>query len=303
MKRLVASSLIILGSASVGLSEELLREISWAEREKTGQLPSGEVVSGQPPAPTEQLRIENREDSPKSVTLLVLDNPGITQRQYAVTGQIRCEGVRGKSYLEMWSHFPDGGRHFTRALARSGLLQSLEGSCPWRPFSLPFSVAPGAGLPTTLVVNLKFVGRGTVYLSPLRLVQYDDREDPWAIRGQWWDDQTAGAVGGILGTVLGCLGGLIGSLSVRGKARQLVLGLVGTVCALGVVCLGAGAVALGCRQPYAVWFPLLLMGVLGTALMGGMLPSVRRRYQQVELRKMEAADAVADTMVPRDAPS
>lgn len=291
MRRLIAGSLVVLGCASVGLSEELLREISWAELKKAGQLPGAEIFSGQPPAPTDQLKIENHQDAPQAVTLLVLDDPGITQAQYAVTGQVRCESVQGKGYLELWSHFPDGSRAFSRTLARSGLLQDLEGSSAWRPFSLPFSLAGRTDRPSRLVVNVVLPGRGTVYLGPLRLAQYADDQDPLRVAGQWWREQTAGMVGGILGSVLGCLGGLVGGLSGMGKARRLVLGLMATTCALGVVSLAVGVVALICRQPYAVWFPPLMVGVLATVIMGGLLPSVRRRYEELELRRIAAADA------------
>jgi hypothetical protein len=191
----------------------------------------------------------------------------------------------------MWSRFPDGSRAFSRTLADSGLLQDLEGSCPWRPFSLPFSLAGRTDRPTTLAVNVVLPGRGTVYLSPPRLVQYADNEDVIRVSGQWWGEQTAGAVGGLLGTVLGCLGGLVGALSGLGKARRLTLGLMAATFAFGVVCLGTGVAALICRQPYAVWFPPLMIGGLSTVLMGALLPSIRRRYEELELRKIAAADA------------
>jgi hypothetical protein len=291
MPRLILASLLVFGCASVGLSEELLREISWAELKAAGQLPEGEILPGQPPAPAEQLRIENHQDGPQTVTLLVLDDPGITQAQYAVTGQVRYEGVQGRGYLELWSHFPDGSRAFSRTLGRSGLLQDLEGSSAWRPFSLPFLLAGRTDRPTRLVVNVVLPGRGTVYLGPLRLVQYADDQDPLCVAGQWWGDQTAGVVGGILGSVLGCLGALVGTLSGMGKARRLVLTLMGTTAVAGLVSLGVGAVALISGQPYAVWFPLLLVGALSVAIMGGSLPVVRRRYAEIELRRMAAADA------------
>ena len=291
MKRLIASSLILLGCTSAAFSEEVLREISWAKLKEAGELREGELVHGQPPAPAEQLKIENPEDGTKSATLLVLDNPGITNSQYAITGRVCCEGVQGKGYLEMWNHFADGRAYFTRTLARSGLLQDLEGSSPWRPFSLPFTVTPRTDRPTKLVVNVVFPGRGTVYLSPLRLVEYADHENPWAVAGAWWADRTGHLAGGILGAILGCLGGLIGTLAGVGRARRLVLGLMRAICGLGVLFLGVGVAALLCGQPYGVWYPPLLIGILCTVIMGGLIPQVRRRYEQTELRKITAIDA------------
>lgn len=60
----------------------------------------------------------------------------------------------------------------------------------------------------------------------------------------------------------------------------------------GVVCLIGAMVALIQSQPYVVYFPLLLIGVLGTVIMGSVLPIVRKRFADVELRRMEAMDAV-----------
>ena len=106
----------------------------------------------------------------------------------------------------------------------------------------------------------------------------------------WWSDQTAGWIGGIGGSVLGCLGGLIGTLAGAGKARRLVLALAQAMLAFGVVCLVAAGVALISRQPYAVWYPLALGGGVCTLVMGSLSPGLRRRYAEIELRKMAAMD-------------
>ena len=301
MRSLIASSLIaVLGCSSAGFGEEVLREISWAELKEAGQLPVGQLESGEAPAPAGQLKIENQEDAPKTFTLLVLENPGITESQYAVTGRVRCEGVQGKGYLEMWNHFPDGSHFFSRTLAQSGLLQNLEGSCPWRPFSLPFVVAPRTDRPTTLVVNVVLPGRGTVYLGGLRLAQYADNENPPAIAGAWWDDRTGGWIGGILGAILGCLGGLIGVLAGVGKARRLALWLTTALFLTGLLLVAVGIVAAVQSQPYGIWYPILLLGAISSAVCGGMLPVVRRRYEQLELRKMAAIDAAPSGTAHRE---
>jgi hypothetical protein len=296
--RLIAAMLIVLGSASVGMGEEVLREISWRELKEEGKLAVGQLETGQPPAPVEQLKIENPDDAPRTFALLVIDDPGISEAQYAVMGRVRCEDVKGQGYLEMWNHFADGSQFFSRTLAQSGLLQSLEGSCPWRPFSLPFFAAPRTDRPTSLVVNVVLPSRGTVYLSPLRLAQYADGEDPLAVAGQWWSDRTGGLIGGILGAILGCIGGLIGILAGMGKARRLVLGLMGATCVFGLVSLAIGLVALLLHQPYGVSYPLVLVGVLCTVIMGTQLRTVRRRYERLELRRMTAIDAALSSTGP-----
>jgi len=297
MRRLIASSLIVLACISSGYGEEVLREISWSNLKEAGQLPGGDLQQGTPPAPLEQLKIENPSDQPKTIQLLVLEEPGISTSKYALVGQVRCEDVKGKGYLEMWNYFADGSHFFSRTLGQSGLLQNLEGSCPWRPFALPFFMGKRTDRPTRLVVNVVLPGRGTVVLGPLRLVQYSADENPLAVAGAWWDDQTGGLIGGILGAVFGCLGGLIGTLGGTGKFRGLTIGLARTTCFLGVLLCAVGLIALLQSQPYAVWFPLVLTGFILTSVMGGSLPVIRNRYQQIELRKMTAAD----TEPPRSA--
>ena len=125
---------------------------------------------------------------------------------------------------------------------------------------------------------------------------------PLQADGAWWDDRTGGMIGGILGTVVGCLGGLIGGLGGTGKARRLVLGLMKAAILAGVLLAAVGVTALVYSQPYAVWYPLLLTGVLCCAIMGSLLPVLRRRYEQAELRKMAAFDAAPGPAGPDSAP-
>jgi hypothetical protein len=60
--------------------------------------------------------------------------------------------------------------------------------------------------------------------------------------------------------------------------------------ASGLASLAVGLVALALDQPYAVWYPLLLMGVLDPVLAFSLLPSARRRFEEIELRRMRALD-------------
>jgi len=130
-----------------------------------------------------------------------------------------------------------------------------------------------------------------VAVGPVRLVAYDDGEDPLAVGGAWWSGSVGGIVGGVFGVVFGCLGGVIGWLSHKGKARAFVLTTVKTMFAVGTASLVLSVVALVCGQPYAVYYPPLLVGILLTILPLGLLGAVRKMYEQAELRKMEALDA------------
>ena len=107
----------------------------------------------------------------------------------------------------------------------------------------------------------------------------------------WWSDRDAGLIGGIGGGVLGLLGGLIGSLGGCGKARWLVLPLTAILAVLGIASLVTGVIALTLGQPYAVWYPLLLAGLVLSIVMDPMFFLLRWAYQQREFRKMAALDA------------
>jgi hypothetical protein len=107
----------------------------------------------------------------------------------------------------------------------------------------------------------------------------------------WWSDRDAGWIGGIGGSTVGMLGALIGILCGCGIARRLVLTLMAVLIGLGVLSLLVGLIALALGQPYAVYYPLLLIGIILAAVCGGNYPTIRRRYEQNELRKMAALDA------------
>jgi hypothetical protein len=107
----------------------------------------------------------------------------------------------------------------------------------------------------------------------------------------WWSSRQAGLIGGIGGSVFGCLGALIGILGGRGKARRFVVGLLWAIATSGTLSLVTGVVALICSQPYHVYYPLVLGGGLLVIIPLSLLRTLRRRYAQIELRKMSAMDA------------
>ena len=116
---------------------------------------------------------------------------------------------------------------------------------------------------------------------------------PESAPGAWWGDRTAGLFGGIGGSIIGCLGALMGTLASLGRGRRLVLSLAITMPFCGAACLVLGIVAVGAGQPYAVYYPLLLGGIIMTVVFAGCLPTVRKRYEEIELRKMTAMDVGA----------
>ena len=76
----------------------------------------------------------------------------------------------------------------------------------------------------------------------------------------------------------------------RGRHRTLVLSIWTAVLAMGIICLVACAVGLAVGQPSHVFRPLLVVGVVVTVVFGATFDSIRRAYQEAELRKTIARD-------------
>jgi len=51
-----------------------------------------------------------------------------------------------------------------------------------------------------------------------------------------------------------------------------------------------GVVALVTAQPYAVYYPLLLIGIILVVVFGKMRGSLSARYEQLELKRMQSMD-------------
>lgn len=263
-------------------SERVVEEVSWERFQKEGHLLSGELM-------TEEnsglvcLKVIHSSSGPVTLPLAVLEAPQITRSDYALVGQLRYEDVEQEGYLETWNYFGETEKYFSRTLSPIGPMGVLSGSSGWRPFRLPFFTNDNAKHPSKIEVNLVLPGKGTVYLSEIRLVQ----------SSSWWSDQSGGWLGGILGCLgglFGILGGISGSLASKGKGRGLAFGTLYTMAGLGGLLLMLGLSSLSLSQPYHVYYPLLLGGVLFTALGLGLIPQLKRTFVQAELRKMKAMD-------------
>jgi len=292
---------LVLTVAAVAPAAETVHEVDWTAVQIGAR--DFQVVPATPPGLREEVRrlghepadfpcarITNPTAASRTARVLVLDAPGVSQATYAVTGQVRYESVGGEGYLEMWSVFPGGKRHFSRTLAAQGPMARLHGTAGWRWFCLPFSVTSGGQRPHRLILNVVLPRGGTVELGPLKLTQYAPGEDPLQQPGHWWSERAGGLLGGLLGVLLGTLGAAIGALSCSGKYRGLVLGLLLAGIVFGAVLLAVGAAAVVAHQPYGVYYPLLLAGGLAAALCAVLRPGVRRRYDEQELRRMSAQD-------------
>ena len=75
----------------------------------------------------------------------------------------------------------------------------------------------------------------------------------------------------------------------KGKGRTFVLGAFTLMFVIGVGHLVVGLYVLSVGQPYGIWYPLVLIGFLLTVLFTALKPVVRKRYDEAEARRMEAA--------------
>ena len=107
----------------------------------------------------------------------------------------------------------------------------------------------------------------------------------------WWTVQQSGMIGGIGGALIGVLGAALGCSGVlvqRGKCKPLVMGILAFMIVVGLATLCTAFVALAQKQPYHVWYVLLMGGLLSACLPGGLMPVILARYKAAERRRLEA---------------
>lgn len=222
-------------------------------------------------------------DGPVTYELVDQADPEVHGDSYSVRVDVRYENVAGPAYVEMWSHFADGGAYFSRTLAESGPQGAMSGDSDGRTLEAPFFLN-GADAPERIVVNVVLPGTGRVWVDGFELE---------GIGGPapWFTQQQAGWFGAIGGSLAGLVGALMGWLSRNGQNQQVVEKLLIAGVAVGVVGLVTGGAAWLTDQPRHVWYPLLLLGVVLTVVDGGMLPLVRRNQAAAELHRIRALDA------------
>jgi hypothetical protein len=288
-RALLAAACCLLLSRTVW-SEGVVRSIQWQELAAANTLTSGIVVAAREGAKGPNLRVVHKGPAPAMFPLVTIERPSISTARYALRGRLRYEGVVRGSYLEMWNYLSDGS-FFSRTLAPSGPMRRLDGSSEWRAFVLPFFNREGGSAPEKLVINLVMAGAGTVEIGPLELVQFAPEEDPFASSTAWWSGRRAGILGGIVGSALGILGAVIGWLGSAARAKGFVLGTLKGIAWLGTGALVFGAFAAAVGQPYTVYYPLILIGTISAALGFSLPRSLSKRYEELELRRMQALDA------------
>lgn len=299
-RNLLSATLAVLLTGSCAMAEEDVTTIRWSELKAAGKLETGEIVrssaeshsSSEDSDSHEELLIVNEAATPLMVHLATIEPAGISKFNYTVSGRVRYENVEQPGYLEMWSVFPDNSRYFSKTLSPSGPTGTIHGTSASREFILPFSSSARSGTPSRLEINLVLPAQGKVWISPLKLSQFEQAEwaDAMTAEGAWWGNRAGAWMGAVAGVVFGLLGALVGVLSSWGRGKNVCLAICWFTVVFSVVCLGVGTVALAMSQPYVVYYPPLLLGVIGSVVMGSAISTVRKRFSELELRRMESMD-------------
>jgi hypothetical protein len=223
--------------------------------------------------------------------VLELEKPKAPAHRFLLSGRIKYEGIAPTGDVRLLFTFSDNQRKvFGFSPFRSGELgqSDLEGTNDWRDLQLPFGDEMGE-LPEKIAVVVMLSGKGTIYLAPLRMSVLPEEQGSAA--GAWWTERQAGLIGGVLGSGVGIMGAFVGMAAGFGFGRRLVLALCVAMIGLGIVCLGVGLVAVILGQPFFVYYVPFLIGIVSTLVFGFNLPTIRRRYDERELRKIAALDA------------
>ncbi len=109
------------------------------------------------------LRIDVTE--PTVVRLFEVRELDVENARLIYQAKVRTEGINGRVYLEMWSHFPGKGEFFSR-----GLQTPLTGTTEWTTEETPFYLKKGEN-PDYVKLNLVIDGTGTAWIDDIRLIQ------------------------------------------------------------------------------------------------------------------------------------
>ncbi len=102
------------------------------------------------------------------VPILVDERPGVGERSYRLSGEVKFEGVGGTGFLETWTGI-GSGKAFSRTLGDYGPMQKLQGKSAWREFILPMNMTGASDPVSRIEFNAVLPDGGTVWVKNLRL--------------------------------------------------------------------------------------------------------------------------------------
>lgn len=296
MKKLLQISLLFLFAATINaqesspLKEKILRVYDWKDLPQ--QFPDSQIISMDGMS---VLKIENTNDTPLEVSLLTITNSSLIHKANTIAWEMKYENVRYSPTSKLWTHlaffeiFPPQAAGGDNSTNYQG--DSFTDTKNWDKYE--FQITPARfdseTRPNELRLKLFLQSSGTVYLRPGKLMKWVSPNS-----SNWWSPQQSGLIGGIGGSIIGCFGGLIGWLVSKGKARKFVLTMTAIFIVLGVFLIVGGLVAAILKQPYSVWYALLLPGVILVLVFSLNLHSIQRRYDELEIRRMTSIDTMGN---------
>jgi WD40 repeat protein/serine/threonine protein kinase len=102
-------------------------------------------------------------DSPRSVRLFEIPQPGLGTGPFFYRAKLRSEQVQGRAYLEMWVRLPGKGEFFSK-----GLDATISGTTDWAEYEIPFLLRDH-DRPDLVKLNLAIEGSGTVWIKDIEL--------------------------------------------------------------------------------------------------------------------------------------
>jgi Ca2+/Na+ antiporter len=110
----------------------------------------------------------------------------------------------------------------------------------------------------------------------------------------WFDYNTGIIIGTLLGSLFGILGGLWGAFAGiyarKGKYKKLILSYAIILIGMSFISLCTGIVALLSKQPFYVWYPMVLVGFTITVTLTPSFFLANRIYINAELKRMSLDD-------------
>jgi hypothetical protein len=205
-----------------------------------------------------------------------------THEAHFLRGEVMFENVEGIARLVVRGEFASNRHRTMEPVFVANPNNEVTGSSDWLRFVSIVQPIGGKEKPTRIHLEVTMPGKGVVRVRDVVLEARN--------RLAWWSSRTSGLIGAAVGTSVGILGAVIGVLGPRGKGRRITIIGFALGMTVGAACLLVGLVALFSRQPYAVWYPLVLTGVLLCVTLPVIAMVIRKAQTQQELNRMRAAD-------------
>jgi len=99
----------------------------------------------------------------QTIRLFEVENPDVEQCLLTYRAELKPEGLKGRSFFEMWCRLPGRGEFFSK-----GYQQAVSGTADWARYEIQFYLKRGQR-PDLIKLNIVVEGVGTVWLRNIEL--------------------------------------------------------------------------------------------------------------------------------------